>query len=285
MTTNSNPVDPASPAAPERGRTKRKSSVAPRSIRGRIVAGVLLIIPLAVTAFLLSFVYNQALNVGVRLINWFSRAVLWAFGQTVVPTTGPVTGDGPWYQNILANLAEAAKDPPSLDPSTASWYQNLMAVVLTVVMLYLLGWLGTNVAGRRIISLFESLVERIPLVDSIYPAMKRMVQALSGAGKPGEEKQRVILVDFPTKEIKAIALVTNRFANSLGGQEYVTAFVPTTPNPTSGYMLIVPVERVTYTDWSMEEAMSMILSGGASARHDVRFSDRAEDLRGPDSRG
>ncbi len=264
---------------------RKKSSVAPRSIRGRIVAGVLLIIPLAVTAFLLSFVYNQALSVGVRLINWFSRAVLWAFDVAVVPTTGPVTGDGPWYQNIVASLAEAAKDPPSLDPSTASWYQNLLAVVLTVVMLYMLGWLGTNVAGRRIINLFESLMERIPLVDTIYPAMKRMVQALSGAGKPGEEKQRVILVDFPTQDVKAIALVTNRFTNSISGEEFVTAFVPTTPNPTSGYMLIVPMNRVTYTDWGMEEAMSMILSGGASARHTARFADQPDKLRGPDSRG
>lgn len=226
---------------------KRKGPVGPRSIRGRILAGVLVIIPLAVTAILIRYVYNAALAVGIRLVNLVSRAVTWAL-------------DRPEIQ------------PPKIDPAEATWYENLIAVVLTILMLYLLGWLGTNVVGRRILDFFEGLVERIPLVDTVYGAIKRMVQALSGAGKPGEPEQRVVLIDFPHERMNAIAFMTNIITDQTSKQRLATVYVPTTPNPTSGYMLIVPVERITKTDWTMEEALSMVLSGGATARPQVKLT-------------
>ena len=260
------PASSAEPAKP-----KRRGSVAPRSIRGRIMAGVLFIIPLAVTAFLISFVYNQALAVGVRLINWFSRAVLWVFdaalGQPYDVTAYPAGGTA-WYHDILRALSDAAQKPPTIDPSTAAWYQNLLAVVLTILMLYLLGWLGSNVAGRRLITMVESLVERIPFVDTVYPAIKQMVQAMSGAGK-GDSSQRVVLVDFPHENMQAIGFTTSIITDSTSGRKLAMVYIPTTPNPTSGYVLIVPVERITATSWTMEEALSVILSGGASAKPEV----------------
>lgn len=259
-------VDPsAEPAKP-----KRRGSVAPRSIRGRIMAGVLFIIPLAVTVFLISFVYNQALAVGVRLINWFSRAVLWAFdaalGQPYDVTAHPAGGT-PWYHDILRALSDAAQKPT--DPSTAAWYQSLLAVVLTILLLYLLGWLGSNVAGRRLITVVEGLVERIPFVDTVYPAVKKMVQAMSGAGKGDGTRQRVVLVDFPHENMKAIGFTTSVIKDSTSGKQMAMVYVPTTPNPTSGYVVLVPIERITGTSWSMEEALSVILSGGASAKPEV----------------
>jgi uncharacterized membrane protein len=236
---------PAEPSDVTSAKAKRKASMAPRSLRGRIAAGVLIIIPLAVTAILIRYVYNAALAVGVRLVDWVSRAVIWAF-----------------------NLK---REEDIILPAGDSWYENLIAIVLTVLMLYLLGWLGTNVVGRRVIDFVEGLVERIPLVATIYPAIRRMVQALSGAGKEEGSQQQVVLIDFPSEPIKAVAFMTNVLTDRATDQQLATVYLPTTPNPTSGYMLIVPLERITKTDWTMEEALSMILSGGANAKPNVRL--------------
>lgn len=222
---------------------KRKGSVAPRSFRGRIVAGVLIIIPLAVTAILVRWIYEGALAVGVRLANL--------------------------VQLVFFRMRDEVPGDPFIDPADPNWNGVIGAVGLTILMLYLLGWLGTNVVGRRMIDILEGLVERIPFVDIVYPAIKRMVQALSGGAKDGEERQHVVLIDFPHENMNAIAFMTNQITDRTSGRRLATVYVPTTPNPTSGYMLIVPIERITKTDWTMEEALSMILSGGATARPEV----------------
>jgi uncharacterized membrane protein len=236
------PESPVMETAVEAVAKRLGTSVGPRTIRGRIVAGVLIIIPLAVTAFVIRYVYAAALSVGVWLVYLVSKAL------------------------YLLNLGA---QPTRIDPSNAAWHEITIAVVLTVLMLYLLGWLGTNVAGRRIIELFEALLERIPLVDTLYTSVKRMVQALSGSGKSDGIKQSVVLIDFPHEHMMAIGFMTNTVTDKATGQLYATVFVPTTPNPTSGYMEIVPIERVRITNWSMEEALTTILSGGASSPDEV----------------
>ncbi|GMU32970.1 MAG: DUF502 domain-containing protein [Planctomycetia bacterium] len=227
---------------------KNRRSVAPKTIRGRIVAGVLLVIPLGVTAWLLSLLYGSALWVGTHLVNLVSRFVIWAFKLDL--------------------------PPPAFNPTDVTWYESLIAVVLTLVMLYLLGWLGTNAVGRRMIDLVEHIVERLPFVDTVYPSVKRMVQALSGSGKDGDQGQRVVLIDFPSDNMKALALMTNTIEDASSGQKYATVFVPTTPNPTSGYMELVPIERVTPTDMSVQMGLSTIISGGAAAPPSIHFLER-----------
>jgi uncharacterized membrane protein len=236
------------PAAntPEAGeKPRRKGSVGPRSLRGRIVAGILIIIPLAVTAIIIRYVFNAALSVGVWLVYLVNKVLFLAFG--------------------------IGSAPRKIDPANAAWHEIGIAVVLTILMLYLLGWLGTNVAGRRIIEAFEALLERIPFFDTLYVAVKRIVQALSGSGKGGAAQQRVVLIDFPHENMKTLAFMTNTIKDSVSGRSYATVFVPTTPNPTSGYMELVPLERITTTDWTMQEALAMILSGGASAPPEGAF--------------
>lgn len=225
---------------------KPRRSVAPRSIRGRVVAGVLLLVPVIVTALLIRYIYRAALLVGVGLLNLVTKGLNWAFDLQLRDSGF----------NVIA----------------ATWYESLLAVVLTFVMLYLLGWLGTNAVGRRIIDLIEALLQRIPFVDMVYGAMKRMVQALSGPSKDGEEGQKVVLIDFPTENMKALGFMTNIISDRATGQRYGTVFVPTTPNPTSGYMELVPIERVTYTDLTMDAALTMVLSGGASAPVDIALA-------------
>jgi len=238
------PGGPTEPVTPLE-HPKRKGSVAPRSFRGRLVAGILIIIPLAVTAILIKYVYSAALTVGVWIVYYCTYALSLAF--------------------------EGVAKPTKIVPEEAEWQEIGVAVFLTIAMLYLLGWLGTNVVGRRLLDVVEGLLERIPLVDTIYGSVKRMVHALSGIGKADDSPQRVVLVDFPHENMRAIAFLTNEIVDVNSGQRLATVYVPTTPNPTSGYMEIVPVERITDTDWTMEEALSMILSGGAMARTRARL--------------
>lgn len=234
---------------PEPQRTK---TVAPTSIRGRLVAGILLVIPLAVTALLIRYIYEVALTVGIKTVNW----IHWVF---------------------LYVLERDTNGPRLINPDDPQWYYETIAVALTILLLYTLGWFGSNVVGRRVIELFEALVEKIPFVDTVYGAMKRMVQALGGAGKD-DESQRVVLVDFPHEQMRAIAFLTNTITDLNSGDRLATVYVPTTPNPTSGYMEIVPVERITLTDWTMEEALSMILSGGATAPPNVRLRPPGQNI-------
>ena len=237
------------PISPEADIAKAKRNVTPRSIRGRILAGLLLIIPLAVTFWLISFVYAAALWIGSNLITGIAWAIDWAFGLAI--------------------------EIPEFHPDSATWYQSLIAVVLTIVMLYLLGWIGTNAVGVRVIALFEWLVERIPFVETLYVAVKRIVRALTGANLPGGQ-QTVVLIDFPHENMKTLAFLTNVITDDTSGQRYAAVYVPTTPNPTSGYMELVPVERITPTNLTMEAGLSMILSCGASAPAHIKLFKRGD---------
>jgi len=240
-------VQPVGEGAPSSRpqKPKKSGSVAPRSIRGRIGAGVLIVIPLAVTIFLIRYIYGLFLSVGVWLVYWALRVA-----------------------HVLFTIEG---EPQRIDPADAGLEQKAVAVVLTILMLYMLGWLGTNVVGKRFIGFFEHLLDRIPLVATVYSAIKRMVEALSGSNKATGD-QKAVLIDFPHDNMKAVALMTNIITDRATGKQYATVFVPTTPNPTSGYMELVPIERITYTDWTMEEALSMILSAGAGAKPEVTLT-------------
>jgi uncharacterized membrane protein len=239
------PPPPYNALEDDEQKPKRKGSVGPRSFRGRIAAGILIVIPLAVTAFLVKIVFDWALKIGVRVVYFMSYAI-WTISKTDAP-------------------------PKWIDPEQAAWYEICIAVVLTVLMFYLLGWLGTNVAGRQLIGAAEALLERIPFIDTIYGSIKRMVWAMFGSANQGDSDKRVVMIDFPTENMKTIGFVTNTFTDLNTGNRYACVYVPTTPNPTSGYMEVVPIERITETDLTMEQALSMVLSGGATSPTEMRM--------------
>lgn len=109
---------------------------------------------------------------------------------------------------------------------------------------------------------------RIPLASTIYSSARKLLDILQT--KPGST-QRVVLVDFPHREMKAIGFVTRVVREHGTGRELAAVYVPTTPNPTSGYLEIVPVEKLTPTDWTVDQAMSFIISGGAVAPDTIPF--------------
>jgi uncharacterized membrane protein len=150
----------------------------------------------------------------------------------------------------------------------ADWLQSTLALVATIVFIYGVGWATNRVVGQRLIEAVESTVNRIPLVKTIYGGTKKLLDLLQT--KP-EGTQRVVLIDFPHKEMKAVGLVTRMLRDERTGAQYAAVYVPTTPNPTSGYLEIVPVDRITPTDWSLDQAMAFIISGGAISPDTVNY--------------
>jgi uncharacterized membrane protein len=145
-------------------------------------------------------------------------------------------------------------------PDTLDWLLVIVGALVTLVLIYLLGWLGSMVVGARLLGAFDRLMERVPLVKSIYGGTKKLLNVIQGS--PGQA-QRVVLVGFPHQGMKAVALVTRTLTDTVTGEQYAAVYVPTTPNPTSGFLQLVPVADVHPSDMSIDEAMSFIISGGA----------------------
>lgn len=138
--------------------------------------------------------------------------------------------------------------------------QFLIAIVVALLMLYLIGAIASRVLGARVIALFERLVTRIPVVDTIYSAAKKLVDVLR---KKPDSSQRVVLVDFPREGMKTLGFVMRVFPDSQTGEELATVYVPTALNPTAGFLQIGPLSKFIPTDIPADQAMTMIISGGA----------------------
>jgi uncharacterized membrane protein len=153
-----------------------------------------------------------------------------------------------------------------------------LAVVLTLLSLYGLGWLANRVVGKRLLTALDALIDRIPLVKAIYGGTKKLLSVLQT--KP-EGAQRVVLIDFPHRQMKVIGFVTRVIREEGSGRELAAVYVPTTPNPTSGYLEIVPVEFLTPTDWTVDQAMAFIISGGAVSPEEIPFNREPRDNAQP----
>lgn len=138
-----------------------------------------------------------------------------------------------------------------------------LGLALTLLVVVVLGWLTTTVLGRRLIEGFEGFIRRIPVAKSIYGATKGVLEAVSR--DQADAFKRVVLVEYPRRGIYGIGFVTNssmRWFTGTGTAELLPVFVPTTPNPTSGFLLLVPPEEVIECPISVEEGIRMIVSGG-----------------------
>lgn len=175
----------------------------------------------------------------------------------------------PWVSALARTLR--AFSPPLADWLQESWFQSLLAAVLSLLLFYLLGWFASRVIGRRILDALESIVQRIPLVAAIYGGTKRF---LSVVKERPAGVQRVVLIPFPTPEMRAVGFVTRVVEDEATGEKIAAVYVPTSPNPTSGYIELVPLAQITPTDWTMDEAMSFVMTGGATAPEKIRFRER-----------
>lgn len=210
----------------------------PGRIRRYLLAGMLTAIPIWITWLVIEFLFGQLSQLG-----------------------------RPWVQVLARALRPGS-------PALADWlldtrFQSVLAILVVLLLLYMLGWLATRVVGRRLLNLFDAFIDRIPMVKKVYGSVKQLMAVIEQ--KP-DGVHRVVLVDFPHPDMKAIGFVMRTFREEISGRDMAAIYVPTTPNPTSGYLEIVPVDCLTETTWTMDEAMSFIVSGGAVSPQSFRFS-------------
>ena len=172
----------------------------------------------------------------------------------------------------------ALRDPRAWSWLEQPWVQNAIALLATLAVILLSGVMARRVVGQTLLRGFELLVQRIPLASTIYGSARQLLDILQT--KP-DGTQRVVLIDFPHTEMKTLGFVTKVMRENGTGRELAAVYVPTTPNPTSGYLEIVPVEKMTPTDWSVDQAMSFIISGGAVSPDSIPFAPPAQQPPAP----
>jgi uncharacterized membrane protein len=206
-----------------------------RSLQRNILAGIITIGPLFVTYLIFSFLLNTLAKAGLPVIQLF--AAIFPAGWLTQP-----------------------------------WLQSLLAIVLTLVMLYVVGRVTSLVVGRQAFELFESTLERLPVVAKIYSSVRQLIDSMMAKK---ESSQRVVLVDFPIPGQKSIGFLTRTLTDSTTGEPLAAVLLPNAINPTSAFLQILPISRVTETDMTMEQAMSMIMTGGAVGPDSIRFTQPA----------
>ena len=143
------------------------------------------------------------------------------------------------------------------------WNAPGLGLLLTFAFILLLGWLSTSILGRRLISLGEMLLQRIPVGRTVYSASKSVLQVL--AERPTDAFKRVVLIEHPRPGMFAVAFVTGRACWPQIHQDLADArlvFLPTSPNPTSGFLLIVPDDQIVDLPIPVEEGVRLVISGG-----------------------
>ncbi len=139
-----------------------------------------------------------------------------------------------------------------------------LEILLSVVIIIIVGGISLSFFGKRIVSLINDIFKKIPILRTIYSAIGQMTQSFTSTGK---DKKSVVLVEYPKKGSWAVGFATKENEGEISkkvNKQMINVFVPTTPNPTSGFLLMYPKDEVIYLDMSFEEASKFIVSAGTS---------------------
>jgi len=154
--------------------------------------------------------------------------------------------------------------PPELRPETVFGFSiPFFGVIVGVAILLITGILAANLFGRRLVKLWESILGRIPIVRSIYTSVKQVLETIFTSN--GKSFRKVVLIEFPRKGVWSLGFLTNdglTEAETITGQQLESIFIPTTPNPTNGFIIMIPNEDVTKLDLSIEDGFKFIISMG-----------------------
>ncbi len=153
--------------------------------------------------------------------------------------------------------------PESLQPENLLGFRIPgLGAVLTAVIVFVTGMIVTNLFGMQLFNIGERILQRIPLVRSIYASVKQVTESMFSSGK---SFRKVVLVEYPRKGMWSLAFQTGTGAEEIRdktGRDVTNVFIPTTPNPTSGFFLMVPREDVVELDMSVDDGLKMLLSVG-----------------------
>ena len=137
-------------------------------------------------------------------------------------------------------------------------------IIISIALITLIGWISLSFIGKRLLDLFNKFLNRIPILRTIYSAIGQMTETFRNSDN---KKKNVVLVEYPRKGSWAVGFATNKNSGEIKNKinkNLINVFVPTTPNPTSGFLLMFPEDEVIYLDLTFEEASKFIVSAGTS---------------------
>jgi len=199
-------------------------------VRTHLVRGLLIVLPTIITF-------------------WLLRILFTAISSNVTP----------WIVRVLKALGVRG-----LEDWHATFVVPMIGVVLTLAVVYLIGLIAANLVGQRVVAWVEAGILKVPVVKGIYGGARQLLDALGSGGKGGFS--RVVLVEYPRAGVWTVGFVTNeslaKVPSGRGTVEAVMVFFPTSPNPTSGWLALVPVAALLEVELSIEEGVKLIVSGG-----------------------
>ena len=137
-------------------------------------------------------------------------------------------------------------------------------IIIAVIIITFIGWLSLSFLGKKIFELINRILKRIPILRTIYSAINQMTESLT---KSDNKQKSVVLLEYPKKDVWAVGFATKEnkgIINDKIGNELVNVFVPTTPNPTSGFLLMLPKKDLIYLDVTFQQASKFIVSAGTT---------------------
>jgi len=214
-----------------------------RRLRNIFITGLLITLPIAITFFILKFLFKNL------------DALSPVFTDLLIQAGAPIP--------------EGFRIP-------------FLGFLMTFLIILLVGILTTNIFGKQVVHLGETLVEKIPFVRRIYSSTKQVVVAFANADTDSFKK--VVLIEFPRKGIHAIGFITGETRGEIRqytSAQYINVFVPTTPNPTSGFLVFAPQEEVQEIAMSIEDGVKYVISGGIvdNQTHDLPPLPHSENIK------
>lgn len=204
------------------------------TMRNRLLTGLAVAFPLIVTLWLLWLSYSFILKVGRPVIDL-------GFG--------------------IVNFFLGREEGEAGYVTAPDWLLNLVAIVVPLLIFFFLGSMAHNVIGGRILGLVDKVFLRFPLISSIYSALKQMIDAFKGLGG-SKNFQRVVYIDYPSPGCRLLGFVTGQYIDPDSGKGVTAVFLPTAPNPLTGFVLVIEDSRVVNSKLTVEQAMKFIISAG-----------------------
>ena len=169
------------------------------------------------------------------------------------------------YLTIFITKISSKILPKELNPNHYLPYDIPgVEIIISIILITFIGWLSLSLIGKKLLEIFNNILKRIPILRTIYSAFEQMLDIFT---KGDEKTKNVVLVEYPRKGSWAVGFATKENKSEISHkskQNLINVFVPTTPNPTSGFLLMFPKEEVIYLDMSFEEASRFIVSAGTS---------------------
>ena len=214
--------------------TLKNLKVAPKKrFKTRMITGLIVIIPFFITLYIISFI-NKIFLPLVKKIGFLEKLSI----------------QYPVSEHIIGII---------------------FGTIITFVIIYITGILATNFFGKKIINIGEKIINKIPFIKTVYSLSKQVIESVTLSSS--QAFKRVVWLDYPTKGTKVLGFITKDLIEKNTNAKYVCIFMPTTPNPTSGFMIVLPETEVIDSGLTVEEAMKIIISGGMFLSKEFSLSD------------